>query len=75
MYEVSHTPDIVQFQPLDLSGDAKQTSHVRNTSAPLFFHFLLVSELLYELLLLEMLYELHKNQDLIIAKALCHLTG
>ena len=58
MYEVSHTPDIVQFQPLDLSGDAKQTSHVIYTSAPLFFHFLLVSELLYELLLLEMLYEL-----------------
>ena len=58
MYEVSHTPDIVQFQSLDLSGDAKQTSHVPYTSAPLFFHFLLVSELLYELLLLEMLYEL-----------------
>ena len=56
--KLSHTPSIIQFQPIGLSGDAKQTFHVIYTSAPLFFHFLLVSELLYELLLLEMLYEL-----------------
>ena len=59
MHEVSHRQSIIKFQSIDLSGDAKQTSHVIYTSAPLFFGILLVSELLYELLLLEMLYELN----------------
>ena len=44
---------------MDLSGDAKQTSHVIYNAAPLFLQLFLVSELLYELLLLEMLYELN----------------
>ena len=61
MYEVSHRQNIMKFQSIDLSGDAKQTSHVRNTSAPLFLSFSPVSELLFELLYCkrtEMLYEL-----------------
>ena len=61
MYEVSHRQSIIKFCRLDLSGDAKQTSHVINTSAPLFLSFSPVSELLFELLYCkrtEMLYEL-----------------
>ena len=49
MYEVCPRLGIVQFQPIDLSGEAKQTSHDRNTSAPLFLQLSPVSELLYEL--------------------------
>ena len=61
MYEVSHTPSIVQFQPMDLSGDTKQAVKVLNTAAPLLLSFSPVSELLFELLYCkrtEMLYEL-----------------
>ena len=50
MYEVSHTPNIIQFQPLDLSGEAKQAAKVLNNAAPLCFDFSPVSELLFELL-------------------------
>ena len=49
MYEVCPRLGIVQFQPIDLSGEAKQTSHDRNTSADLFSQLSPVSELLYEL--------------------------
>ena len=64
MYEVSHTPSIIKFQPIDLSGDTKQTAKVLNTSAPLLLSFSPVSELLYELLHCkhtEMLYELFSS--------------
>ena len=67
MHEVSHRQSIIKFCRLDLSGDAKQTSHVRNTSAPLFLSFSPVSELLFELLYCkrtEMLYELFEVGDL-----------
>ena len=62
MYEVSHTPNIVQFQSLDLSGEAKQAANSPHNAAPLCFDFSPVSELLFELLYCkrtEMLYELY----------------
>ena len=49
MSEVCPRLGIVKFQPIDLSGEAKQTSHDRNTSAPLLLQLSPVSELLYEL--------------------------
>ena len=49
MYEVCPRLDIVKFQPIDLSGEAKQTPKSPHTSADLFLQLSPVSELLSEL--------------------------
>jgi len=49
MYEVCPRLDIVKFQTIDLSGEAKQAPKSPHTSAPLFVQLFPVSELLYEL--------------------------
>ena len=49
MSEVCPRLDIVKFQTIDLSGEAKQTPKSPHTSADLFSQLSPVSELLYEL--------------------------
>ena len=51
MYLVSHWLNIIQFQSIDLPGEAKQAGHVIHNAAPLFFAIGPVSEFLSELLI------------------------
>ena len=53
MYLVSHSLHIIKFQPIDLSGEAKQAGSTTHNAAPLFFAIVPVSELLSELLIEE----------------------
>ena len=50
---MSHSLHIIQFQPIDLPGEAKQAAHVPHNAALLFSAIVPVSELLSELLIEE----------------------
>ena len=51
MYLVSHWLNIIQFQSIDLPGEAKQAGFDTHNVAPLFSAIVPVSELLSELLI------------------------
>ena len=53
MYLVSHWHNIIQFQSIDLPGEAKQAGSTPHNAAPLFCAIVPVSELLSELLIEE----------------------
>jgi hypothetical protein len=50
---MSHWLNIIQFQSIDLPGEAEQAGHVPNNAVPLFLAIVPVSELLSELLIEE----------------------